>query len=366
LSSYCLFINLLKYDYRIIYLLSWNKEIIVGTNFKYMEISRRDFIKYALQLGSGAALAGALSSLVACAGEKESLPPSSSSTLPGPTPTQAPTVLPAPPDKAYLTVARGSNPELIVQAALKALGGMERFVKKGDDVIIKPNICVDYHTYEYAATTNPEVIKALVTLCFAAGAGRVRVMDQPFGGTAERAYEQSGIAAVVKEAGGEMEVMGSRKYRETDVPDGLDIKKWPVYIDALDADVLINVPIAKQHSLGRLTLGMKNLMGLINDRGQFHFNLGQRVADLTSLLRPALTVVDAVRILTNHGPTGGSLDDVKLTNTVIASHDIVAADTYATTLFGLTGEDIPAIRAAVQMGLGTNDLKSVKVEEIDI
>jgi uncharacterized protein (DUF362 family) len=327
-----------------------------------MEISRREFIKQALQLGSGVIVAGTLSSLAACAGEKESSPPSSSSTSQNP----APTVLPAPPDKAYLAVARGPNPELIVQAALKALGGMERFVKKGDNVIIKPNICVDYHTYEYAATTNPEVIKALVTLCLTAGAGRVRVMDQPFGGTAERAYERSGIAAAVKEAGGEMEVMGNRKYLETDIPDGRDIKKWPVYIDALEADVLINVPIAKHHSLGRLTLGLKNLMGLIKDRGQFHFNLGQRVADLTSLLRPELTVVDAVRILTNHGPTGGNLDDVKLTNTVIASHDIVAADTYATKLFGLTGEDIPAIRAAVQMGLGTTDLTSIKVEEIDI
>jgi uncharacterized protein (DUF362 family) len=331
-----------------------------------MEISRRDFIKYALGLGSGAIMAGALSSLTACTSEREPLAAGSTSPLPELGATPEPTVIPSPPDKAYLAVVRGPNPELIVQAALKALGGMERFVKKGDDVIIKPNICVAYHTYEYAATTNPEVIKALVSLCFSAGAGRVRVLDQPFGGTAEQAYQRSGIAAAVKEAGGEMEVMGSRKFQETDIPDGRDIKKWPVYIDALNADVLINVPIAKHHSLGRLTLGMKNLMGLIKDRGQFHFNLGQRLADLTSLLRPALTVVDAVRILTNHGPTGGNLDDVKLLNTVIASHDIVAADTYATTLFGLTGEDIPAIRAAVQMGLGTDDLKSIKVEEIDI
>ena len=107
-------------------------------------------------------------------------------------------------------------------------------------------------------------------------------------------------------------------------------------------------------------------MGVIHDRNKFHFNLGQRIADLTSLLRPGLTVVDAVRILMNHGPTGGNLDDVKLTNTIIASHDIVAADAYAATLFGLTGADIPAIRAGVQMGLGTMDLSSVKVEEISV
>ena len=330
-----------------------------------MELSRRDFIRNILRLGTGAAMAGALSSLTACDNEKEpslSAPPPTST----PEPVKQPMPIPSPPDKTYLAVARGQNPESIVQAAIKALGGIERFVKKGNDVIIKPNICVAYHTYEYAATTNPEVVGALVRLCIGAGAERVRVMDQPFGGTAEQAYERSGIAKAVKETGGEMEVMSAMKFREIAIPDGRDITKWPVYTDALDTDVLIDVPIAKHHSLGRLTLGMKNLMGLIKDRGQFHFNLGQRVADLTSLVHPQLTVVDAVRILTNHGPTGGNLEDVKLMNTVIASHDIVAADTYAATLFGLTGADIPAIRAAAPMGLGTTDLQSVKVEEIGI
>jgi len=311
-----------------------------------MEISRRDFIKNFLRLGSGIAISGALGSLAACDNEKESplneLPPASN-----PESAQQPAVIPSPPDKAYLAVARGQSPEIIVQAAIKALGGMGRFVKKGNNVIIKPNICVAYHTYEYAATTNPEVVGALVRLCVGAGARRVRVMDYPFGGKAEQAYERSGIGKAVTEAGGEMEVMSAMKFRGIAIPDGRDITKWPVYIDAIDTDVLINVPIAKHHSLGRLTLGMKNLMGLIRDRSQFHFNLGQRIADLTSLLRPQLTVVDAVRILTNHGPSGGNLNDVKLMNTVIASHDIVAADAYATTLFGLTGEDIPAIRAAV-------------------
>jgi uncharacterized protein (DUF362 family) len=330
-----------------------------------MELSRRDFIKKVLKLGSGAAIAGALGPLAGCASEKELVTsPVTPAATTAPALTTAP--LPSPPDKAYLAVARGQPPGLIVQAAIKALGGMERFVQKDDDVIIKPNICVAYHTYEYAATTNPEVVGALVKLCLGAGARRVRVMDQPFGGTAAQAYERSGIARAAKDAGGEMEIMSNMKYRETAIPDGRDIKKWPVYADALDADILINVPIAKHHSLGRLTLGMKNLMGLIRDRPDFHFNLGQRLADLTSLLRPQLTVVDAVRILTNHGPTGGDLNDVKLMNTVIASHDIVAADTYAATLFGLTGDDIPAIRAAVPMGLGTTDLPSVKIEEIDI
>ena len=335
-----------------------------------MELTRRDFIKNILRLGSGVAVVGALESLSGCSVENEqalstsnlaTTPPTSNSSMVLPS-----VIIPSPPETPYLAVARGQNPEAIVKAAIKALGGMERFVKKGNDVIIKPNICVAYHTYEYAATTNPEVVASIVKLCLGAGARRVRVMDQPFGGTAEQAYEVSGIAKAVKAAGGEMEVMSAMKFREVPIPAGRDYTKWPVYSDALDADVLINVPIAKHHNLGRLTLGMKNLMGLAKDRNQFHFNLGQRVADLTSLLHPSLTVVDAVRILTNHGPTGGNLDDVKLMNTVIAGHDIVAADAYAATLFGLTGADIPAIRAAGEMGLGTTDLKSVKIEEINV
>jgi uncharacterized protein (DUF362 family) len=254
----------------------------------------------------------------------------------------------------------------MVQAALNALGGIQRFVKSGDDVIIKPNISFTDYSFEYATFTNPEVVGALTALCVGAGAGRVRVMDLPVSQNCEEEYARSGIADAVVAAGGQMEVMSSGNFEETAIPEGWDITSWPVYRDVLDADVLINVPIAKDHTLGRLTLGMKNLMGVILDRGEFHFNLGQRLADLSSLVRPTLTIVDAVRILMDHGPTGGSLDDVKLANTVIASRDIVAADAYAATLFGLTGADVPAIVAGAEMGLGTMDLSSIQVEEINV
>ncbi len=330
-----------------------------------MNISRREFIKRMMALGISTAAAGSLFSWLACSPKKTPVLPPAPKSAPTPTPPPSGTPI-ATQGGTYLAVARGESPTAMVQAALKALGGIERFVKTGDDVIIKPNICVAYHTPEYAATTNPEVVGALVTLCLSAGAKRVRVMDFPFGGTAQEAYSRSGIDEAVRTAGGQMEVMANMKFREVAIPDGVDLKKWPVYGDALDANVIINVPIAKHHSLARLTLGMKNLMGLIQNRGQFHFNLGQRIADLTSLLRPKLTIVDAVRILLNHGPTGGDLGDVKVTNTIIASHDIVAADAYAATLFGLTGSDIPATRAGAQMGLGTMDLKSINVEEIKV
>jgi uncharacterized protein (DUF362 family) len=269
-------------------------------------------------------------------------------------------------DNPYLAVARGMDAEAITIAALAAIGGIERFVKAGNDVIIKPNICVDYHPPEYAATTNPTVVATLVKLCLGAGARRVRVMDSGFGGTAESAYARSGILAAVRAAGGEMEIMNRHKFNKVRIPAGRSIREWPIYQDALNTDVLINVPIAKHHGLARLTLGGKNLMGLILNRGSIHSDLGQRIADLTSVIRPALTVVDAVRILLRNGPTGGNLDDVRLTNTVIASHDIVAADAYAATLFDLAGADIAYIKAAAAMGLGTLDLEQIQVEEVAV
>ncbi len=275
---------------------------------------------------------------------------------------------PPPPasDEAYLTVARGADASAITRAAIAGLGGIERFVRSGDDVIIKPNICHDYHPPEYATTTNPTVVATLVTLCLGAGARRVRVMDMPFGGTPESAYAMSGIGEAVGAVGGEMTVMSPVKFTEVAIPQGRDIKAWATYRDVLEADVLIDVPIAKHHSLARLTLGAKNLLGVIRNANQMHRNLGQRIADLTSLIRPTLTVVDAVRVLIAHGPGGGSLNDVQQMDTIIASHDIVAADAYAATLFGLTGADIGYVKAAADMGLGTIDLDAVKVEEVSV
>lgn len=260
----------------------------------------------------------------------------------------------------------GPNAEALTRAAIKALGGMGRFVEKGERVIIKPNICVSHRTPEYAATTNPEVMAALVKMCLEAGAKEVRVMDAPFSGTAVEAYERSGIQAAVEGAGGRMEVMSNMKYKEVPIPEGRDIKTWSVYQDILNADVFINVPIAKHHSSTGLTLGMKNLMGTIKDRSRFHQNLGQRIADLTSLIMPDLTVMDAVRILLRGGPNGGVLSDVRQANTVAASPDIVAVDSYATTLFGQRGEDIDYIRIGQEMELGEINFRRLRVAEENI
>jgi len=263
-------------------------------------------------------------------------------------------------------VAHGPDPAAITRAAIEAVGGMAGFVSAGYDVIIKPNICVDYHRPEYAATTNPIVVGTLVTMCLEAGASRVRVMDNPIAGTPGSGYVISEIKKAVTEAGGEMHIMSEPKFVEVEIPEGRDIKSVQIYPDILEADLLINVPIAKDHGATRLTLGSKNLMGVILHRGVFHENLSQRIADLVSLVRPELTVIDAVRILTAHGPTGGDLSDVKQMDTVIASRDIIAADAYATTLFGLTGEDIGYIQAGADMGLGTLDLNNISIQEITL
>jgi uncharacterized protein (DUF362 family) len=163
-----------------------------------------------------------------------------------------------------------------------------------------------------------------------------------------------------------METMSHLKIVKTDVPQGQDLQQCEIYDDILNADVVINVPIAKHHSLARLTLGMKNLLGVIKNRPAMHRNLGQRIADLTSRVQPTLTVVDAVRILTHHGPSGGNLDDVVQLDTVIVSPDIVAADSYAATLFGLEPNDLSYVQAAAAMGLGRSDLGSLKIEEIAV
>lgn len=329
----------------------------------------------------------ALAALTACSGTNAApeqptvvsptaLPPTSLPPTAPPTSlaqAASPTVAPiatrtAPPtaSQAYLAVARGDDPAKITRAAIDALGGMTRFVKKGDDVIIKPNICIASSAPEYAATTNPFVVGALAQMCFEAGAARVRVMDFPFGGTAREAYKVSGIQEAVEKAGGQVEIMNAIKYVEYTFPaDARDLKKWKVYDDILKANVLINVPIAKDHSMARVTMGMKNLFGTVQDRNGLHRNLHQRIADLSTLIKPTLNLVDGVRVLKENGPTGGSLDYVQQMNTVIASHDIVAADTYgARAFFNLTPNDLAYLRLGQEMNLGRTDLNNLNVQEI--
>lgn len=277
-----------------------------------------------------------------------------------PAPSDTPTPIPD------MVVASGGEPEALVTRAMEALGGMGMFVPPGANVVIKPNMCVAFRTYEYAATTNPFVVGTLVKLALQAGAASVKVMDSPFNGTQQKAYETSGVREQVEAAGGEMVYMLSYKFVETKNPAGIFLKQTAVYDDILKADVVINVPIAKQHGSSRLTLGMKNLMGMILDRNILHVNLGQSIADLTALIKPKLTVLDAVRILTANGPTGGNLRDVKQLNTIVAGTDVVAVDSYASSFFDLKPEDLDYVMIGTAMGLGRSDLENLYIQTIKL
>jgi uncharacterized protein (DUF362 family) len=265
-----------------------------------------------------------------------------------------------------LVVVRNGEPADLVRKALEKLGGIERFVPKNADVIIKPNICVSFRTFEWGATTNPWVVGELVKMSFEAGAKRVRVMDHTWRREMTEAYTNSGIQEQVEANGGEMEWMPREQFIETDIPDGVDLKSLKLYDQVINAEVLINVPIAKHHQDAKLTLAMKNLMGCMDDRLTMHTNQGQRIADLSSRIKPTLNVMDAVRMMLKYGPTGGLLREVKKADTIVAGTDIVAVDSYTATLFNMKPEELEYVVAAVAMGIGRSDLANLKIEEIDL
>jgi len=263
-----------------------------------------------------------------------------------------------PPD---LAIIQGDSPELITKEAVAILGGMDQFVSKGDKVIVKPNIGWD-RTPKQAACTNPEVVKTLVELCFQAGAKEVKVIDNPCN-QAKRTYARSGIAAAAKKAGAK--VLFPTPHRLKKVPlKGEWLKEWEVYADFIEADKIINVPIAKTHSLSRLTMGMKNWLGALGgNRNQLHQKLDQAMIDLSSFFKPCLTVLDAYRVLTRNGPQGGRLSDVKLHKTVVSGVDYVAVDAVGTTFFNLKPQDMPYLRLAHQKGHGEINLDNLKIEK---
>ena len=262
-----------------------------------------------------------------------------------------------------LAVAHGTSAGTNTKKAIAAIGGMRTFVSSGDVVVIKPNIGHP-RAPKYAVTTNPSVVATLVSLARQAGAKKVIVMDNPVSSDPAHCYSASKIAAAVKSAGGSMKVMGSSGYKGYAIPGHL-LKTHPLYAAIVNADVLINVPIAKQHGSTGLTLAGKNMMGCTSNRQKMHtLGLSQSIAEINAKLRPELTVIDAMRILVHNGPSGGRLSDVRTKNTVIACRDWVAADTYATRLFGKKPGAVPYIRAAAKMGLGTMNLSSVIIRKV--
>ena len=304
---------------------------------------RRDFIKKGLQLGS--ATLGALSLNVPemlFADEKNEMK--------------------LPQD---LVMVKNGSPAELVGKAFDMFGGISRFVKKGDTVVVKPNIGWARRP-EQAADTNPEIVAEIVRLCDKAGASKIMVFDNTCNET-KRCYRLSGIEKAAKEAGAKVNYMFPQKFKKVRIPKGKVLNAWEFYSDVLDADVYINVPIAKHHSLSKVTLGLKNTMGIIGgNRGAIHSNFDQKLADLNTVIRPNITIIDAVRVLLRNGPQGGNLNDVKEMNTLIAGVDPVAVDSFGATLFNLKGTDLGYIRAAHELGLGEIDLDKLKIATVDL
>jgi len=324
-------------------------------------LTRRDFIAWAA--AGGAALAGlrALSRV----------------RLPFRQRAHAPSDL-----KRGLAIAHGTAPapqgerevvRRMTRAAVDALGGMARLVRRGSTVIIKPNIAWATPP-EMAANTNPHVVAALVEMCREAGAGKVKVMDHTISRSPQPSYDASGIARAAADAGAEVAFVDASRFVERPIPGGFVLQSWPFYEEfvAADAcDVLINVPVLKAHGTSRLTMGLKNAFGMVGgERGDLHPDIHRKIPDLHRVIKVDLTVLDAYRVLRRHGPTGGRLEDVDDTpdgaRRIIAGTDPVAVDAYGAHTFGYEPEDVGFIRFARQAGLGQSDWRALVVKEAQL
>jgi uncharacterized protein (DUF362 family) len=245
----------------------------------------------------------------------------------------------------------------LTRQAIDALGGMGRFVSKGDVVWVKPNIGWDRRP-EQAATTNPDVVAAIVEMCYQAGSRKVFVSDNPCN-EAQRTFPRSGIQQAAEKAGAQSFFLDERKYKKMAI-NGRLIKEWEIYTEAVEANKFINVPIVKHHSLCKATLGMKNLMGIIGGpRSRFHQDIDKTLADLAAFIKPTLVVMDAVRVLMANGPVGGSLADVRRADTIVAGVDQVAVDAFGATLLGHKPQEIGYIVEAAGRGMGKIDFASL-------
>ncbi len=266
-------------------------------------------------------------------------------------------------DQPEFVIAKGlSDPAALTAKALTAIGGLGRFISRGDVVAIKPNIGWD-RTPSQAANTNPDVVAALVKAAFDAGARKVVVTDNSCN-EPQRSFQRSGIAEKATAAGAQV-ILPSDNYLRSIRMHGEVLDEWPILTPIIEADKVINVPVAKHHGLAKLTCAMKNWYGLLGGRrNRLHQDIDTSITDLATFMRPTLTVVDAMRVLVRNGPQGGNLGDTRQMDTIIASVDQVAADAYASTLLNLKPEDVGYLKLAQRRGIGTMDWTKLKVREV--
>ncbi len=257
------------------------------------------------------------------------------------------------------------EPAQLVRSAADAFGGMSRFISKGDVVVVKPNIGWD-RAPQFAANTNPDLVAEIIRLCLDAGARRVKVFDRTIN-TPLRCYLNSQIEPSAKKAGAKVLQVRDHRFKNVRLRQGTVLKEWPIYRDYLEADKVINVPVAKHHSLSRVTLGLKNLMGVMGGpRGEIHNGFATKLVDITSEILPTLTIIDAYRIMTANGPSGGSLSYVEKPRTLIMSPCTVTADYVAASLFKLDPGKIGYINEALRRGLNRYDVSNLKMKKISL
>lgn len=260
-----------------------------------------------------------------------------------------------------LVVAEGTDPNSLVEKGFHALGGIDALVKKGFTVVIKPNFSVPRKP-EDAATTNPVLLAAVVKKCLVAGAKEVKVIDYPFS-SPPVCLENSGIKSAVEAAGGKAFAINAKNFfQEVDI--GGKVLKTALFSkDVLNADVFINFPILKHHNITNITMGLKNKMGLVWDRGFFHrTDLNQSIAELAAFHKPHLTILDATRGITDNGPMGPGT--IREWNQVVFGVDPVAVDAYGANLFGLKPSDVDYLSMAAQFGVGEIDIKKLTVTKV--
>ena len=312
-------------------------------------MKRREFIKLAT-ISSMAALA-----LPGCSSNKSSadvgLPPQRQ-------PAAAATAPTGSSGNPAMVVVNGAEPEELMERGLQAMGGIGRFVKSGQSVVIKPNFSVP-RTPDQAATTNPLLVAALVKRCLGAGAKSVKVIDYPFTNS-QMCLENSGIRRAAEAAGGRVFTINklSTAFYTASNAGGSVLQSLQYSKDVLEADVFISFPILKHHNGTGLTMGLKNMMGLVWDRGFFHrTDLHQTIAELAAFKRPNLVIMDAIRGITSHGPMGPGT--IREYNQLIFSVDPVAADAYGAELFGMKAAEVGYIGIAAGLGVGTVNWQSL-------
>ena len=262
-----------------------------------------------------------------------------------------------------IVVARGGNARAMIETAIRAMGGIEKFIFPGCKVLVKPNVGFDRPPV-LGATTSPEVVAAVVELCTAAGAGEVVVSDNPIN-SPQASFARSRIAQAVEQAGGRVHYLTDRDFKDAAIG-GLAIDHFPVAAGILGSvDRVIGVPTLKDHNLSGMSFAMKNWYGMLGEgRNRFHQDIHNVIADLALMIKPTLVIGDATRILTRHGPTGGSPADVKPGGTVIVSTDAVAVDALGIELLGRTAQQCRSILLAAERGIGSADPRALKYEEV--